>query len=444
MALALQGQIIPVRNAGVGGNTTAQMLARFSTDVLAYSFDHLHIFAGTNDTDPEAQTRPNITAMIQLAQAAGKTVSLSTIPPAYTSGLLTPAPVAAAKSGGTLGAGTYSYRVSALNALGETLASTAVTATCDGSTTTAVQISWPAINGATGYRVYGRTSGSELRIVTNGGNSLSGQARAPCFYVDTGAATPSGALPASNTTPTSSTSEAVTVKIAGVNKVIRELAVQYGLPLVDFYTLCTDPATGAWRQGWDVDGAHTSPFASRKMGELAAETFGPLFNLLPPPLPWQNAPGAPGDIYSNCLFGSNNGTIPTNFGPWNGTAIESMIIGPGVVKRYKKTQIYYPSRFDTLGFVTNFTSGHKYALVFRLKITGSDAGGGQVAIAIQSGSARFAHLVLNSDTPYSDGCVVYLEGVAPSTGTATMAFNIAYGTLTAELSQLRVIDLGLA
>lgn len=55
-----------------------------------------------------------------------------------------------------------------------------------------VTISWTAVTGATGYRVYGRTSGSELFIAAVDGSTTS--------YVDTGALTPAGALPGANTT----------------------------------------------------------------------------------------------------------------------------------------------------------------------------------------------------------------------------------------------------
>lgn len=96
-----------------------------------------------------------------------------------------------ATTGGTLAAGTYSYRVSALDgAGGETLASTATTQATTGSTST-VTVNWNAVTGATGYKVYGRTAGAELLIATVGATTT---------YTDTGSVTPAGALPVSNTT----------------------------------------------------------------------------------------------------------------------------------------------------------------------------------------------------------------------------------------------------
>lgn len=99
-------------------------------------------------------------------------------------------------TGGTLAAGTYSYRVSAINANGETLASAAVTATTTG-TTGRVTVAWSAVApgealAPSGYRIYGRVGGSELLLATVASNVIT--------WDDTGAITPAGALPAANTT----------------------------------------------------------------------------------------------------------------------------------------------------------------------------------------------------------------------------------------------------
>lgn len=69
-------------------------------------------------------------------------------------------------TGGTLATGTKSYRVSAVGPLGETLASTAhVTASLTTATST-VTLTIPNIPNAVGYRIYGRTAGSESYLTT--------------------------------------------------------------------------------------------------------------------------------------------------------------------------------------------------------------------------------------------------------------------------------------
>ncbi|MDE1904830.1 MAG: hypothetical protein KGH75_00075 [Rhodospirillales bacterium] len=102
--------------------------------------------------------------------------------------LTTPvAPTATAGSAGTLAAGTYSYKVTAANQYGETVASPAATATTTG-TTGSVALVATAVTGAVYYRWYGRIAGSEQFLAQT--TSVN--------FTDTGALVPSGALPATN------------------------------------------------------------------------------------------------------------------------------------------------------------------------------------------------------------------------------------------------------
>ena len=116
----------------------------------------------------------------------------SDIVQAGAAGILTPvmaAPTTSA-SGGVLAAATYSYRISAINANGETTAAVAQTIAALGSSSSNI-LTWSASAGATGYRVYGRTAGAERLIA---------QVGAVLTYTDTGLQTPTYAPPASNTT----------------------------------------------------------------------------------------------------------------------------------------------------------------------------------------------------------------------------------------------------
>lgn len=103
--------------------------------------------------------------------------------------LATPVASYASEEAGTLAPGTYYYRVSAINAVGETLASTEIDHTLSG--TGGIKIDWPAVSGSTGYRVYGRATGAELLLEEIG---------AVLEYTDDGSLTPSGALPTANDT----------------------------------------------------------------------------------------------------------------------------------------------------------------------------------------------------------------------------------------------------
>jgi hypothetical protein len=95
-------------------------------------------------------------------------------------------------TGGTLAAGTYYYRISAVENTGlETAASTEVSQVTTGTTST-VTITWGNVFGASSYKIYGRTTGAEQLIATVTGVNLT--------YTDDGSVTPSGALPTGNLT----------------------------------------------------------------------------------------------------------------------------------------------------------------------------------------------------------------------------------------------------
>lgn len=124
------------------------------------------------------------------------------------SGTALPSPVNAAFStattGGTLAAGTYYYCVTAINNVGETLGSTETSIVTTGATST-VTVNWGAVAGATAYRVYGRTTGAE-QLLMEVDNLVGGPVTT---WVDTGAITPYGTMPASNTTLNNGGSQSV-------------------------------------------------------------------------------------------------------------------------------------------------------------------------------------------------------------------------------------------
>lgn len=92
-----------------------------------------------------------------------------------------------ATSGALLSATTYSYRVSATNGLGETLASAAVTIlTGGGPNTHRITLTWTPVPGATGYRVYGRSAGVEQFMASVLGGTQ---------FIDSGSIIPNGPLP---------------------------------------------------------------------------------------------------------------------------------------------------------------------------------------------------------------------------------------------------------
>ncbi|QXU55192.1 SGNH/GDSL hydrolase family protein [Rhodococcus sp. LW-XY12] len=79
-----------VRNAGVGGETSTQLLARYNADVIAYNPGCVLINIGTNDAGidsvpvPLATTKANILEMLDRNAAIGAKTIICTIPPRNT------------------------------------------------------------------------------------------------------------------------------------------------------------------------------------------------------------------------------------------------------------------------------------------------------------------------------------------------------------------------
>lgn len=112
-----------------------------------------------------------------------------------------PQVVSAAATGGS--GTTYSYKVTAVTNDGESLPSSA--ATCSGGATLGVSvyntITWHCRPGAIAYKIYGRTSGSELLIATvTIADTHNATNNGSWSYRDTGSVSPSGALPTLDTT----------------------------------------------------------------------------------------------------------------------------------------------------------------------------------------------------------------------------------------------------
>lgn len=85
---AARGSVQLLWNAGISGNTTTQMSARFAADVVANNPDVVVILGGTNDvpgvtagTTPLATVRSNLQSMVSASRAAGILPVLCLIPP---------------------------------------------------------------------------------------------------------------------------------------------------------------------------------------------------------------------------------------------------------------------------------------------------------------------------------------------------------------------------
>jgi len=156
--------------------------------------------------------------------AAGNLIAAD-IPIAYVSA---PTSLSFASTSGTLAAGTYYYRITATTAAGETTPCAEQSFAL--AATGGIIISWPQVAGATGYKVYGRTTGAELLMATIvNGTTLT--------WTDNGSVTPSGAMPTANTARLAFRTEGVA---AAGSAVAGNPVLVAGTDGINVHTLVTD------------------------------------------------------------------------------------------------------------------------------------------------------------------------------------------------------------
>jgi len=167
-------------------------LVQRSTDILFKSADGVTADFSVSLTAPDPRLLDVVlqSATTQMAQPGNGGVP-------WNGPALVAAPAlslgATATTGGTFAAGAYFWKLTALNAKGETLASNEVTVTLAVNGTQV--LNWAAVTGATGYRVYrGTVAGSENALVTTLG--------AVTTYTDTGTAGTTASPPTTNTATT--------------------------------------------------------------------------------------------------------------------------------------------------------------------------------------------------------------------------------------------------
>lgn len=126
--------------------------------------------------------------VVTYRKASGKTENATVVGAQPATLAFTGAEVTQNATGGTLGTGTFSYRISQVVDGVEGNASAAATEVIAAGATNRNIITLPGVAGVI-YKVYGRTSGAELLIHTSAAGASS--------FSDTGSVTPSGAFIAS-------------------------------------------------------------------------------------------------------------------------------------------------------------------------------------------------------------------------------------------------------
>jgi Phage tail sheath protein subtilisin-like domain/Phage tail sheath C-terminal domain len=188
-------------------------------------------------------------------------------------------------TGGSVVPGPYAYSVSAISAIGETLASTVSTYTVpSGTSTNVINVTWTPVAGARGYDVYGRVNGS-LALLATVGSTVS-------TFADRGIITPSlTQFPITNPANLPAPDPTFTVQIF-------DTAVNSSVPLETFVCTLQDRTDGNGTQTEITQ--LINPYSSY----VSVDSYVPLITsgIIPPITP----------LALTVLSGGNSGAAPTN------------------------------------------------------------------------------------------------------------------------------------
>lgn len=265
------------------GTNTAEVSATITTlgqvvvitSGLTFTSNSAQIWRGTSSGAENVLlgTVSNLNTLGSLLQIAdtGATNASASPPGSNTTAISAPVQsnTSTSASGGNLAAATYYYEVTATNSSGETTASNEKSQVTTGSTST-VTVSWAAVTGANGYKIYRGTSAS-------GENLLVGQvfSQSTTSFIDVGTV-PATFTPTELVAGAAAINEVQQITLTGASggtfqlgfEGVETIALSYAESAADMQTQLQALSTvGAG--GFTVSGANGGPFTVTAAGPLA-------------------------------------------------------------------------------------------------------------------------------------------------------------------------------
>jgi lysophospholipase L1-like esterase len=234
----------------------------------------------------------------------------------------------------------------------------------------------------------------------------------------------------------------ITLRVVQLNLQIRNVAKQQGVPLVDFYQVLANPATGLYRIGYSPDGSNPGAVASRLMAARAIAATASLYDQEYPYLPALENDGV--NLISDPLFLAS--PSPWTTGVVSGVAMQNTIgTDPAIMGNTMVLMKTNTSSVNTLtgtAVTSGFNPGDRLAFVGRIKSANCEAGAMQFDVALQfSPGAASTYPIYHWAVDIQDG-QWYVEVVAPAGATSmTPVVTLNNGTGSVTLGQVGVINL---
>lgn len=147
-----------------------------------------------------------------------------------------------------------------------------------------------------------------------------------------------------------------------INRFIRRYSEKYNLPFVDFHSVTTDPSTGEWISGYNIDVSHPTPLGCQVMGKALYNSVAEWLVTRTPRISVANTENAAGDnLVVNGVFteGLSTGWVSTG-APTTGT--DASVLGT----------IAIVSSSQELNQSVVVESGKRYGFGFKVKTSGTD------------------------------------------------------------------------
>lgn len=246
------------------------------------------------------------------------------------------------------------------------------------------------------------------------------------------------------------------------NTWLRRYASEQGIPLVDFYNLLVDPATGGYLSAYALDGTHPNNPGYVAMGAYLWNTLASIFPPVDQLLPMENAD--PNNLLTNGLnlttTGAGTSLMPTGWSVQTSVhpagVTGSLVTGDATIKGNWWRVVADGTATGTNNeFVTvaGIVPGHTYAHVGRFKATGmrgADAGSGSgflIGTAFNAVLNNPAYDFRVASTHYYDVAegAFYQEMLAPPDASTALVrrqlIQSAAGAGTLQVAQSGLYDL---
>ncbi len=231
--------------------------------------------------------------------------------------------------------------------------------------------------------------------------------------------------------------------IVGYNNWIRRFASRQGIPLLDFYVLSVDPATGNLLQSamGNTDGTHPGNIGNALLGKYAADILGPLVGASGIPVASDNT-----DALNLVPDGLNYGTVANGLAaPWGvygslpSGATPSIVTDPLVPGKMQQLALAGTTAGATLYKRITPTAGHR--IVISGTVTKTAGAAGLQAYVNTSNQTDSYNQLLDVTEVVTRGKFSTELMVPANTNSIDLKMFVQPGTTTFAVGQLTTYDL---